>query len=294
MRPPDHTTLTGTFEHALLGALFREAPVGLAVLGRNMRHLRVNAAIAEMMRLPADAIVGRTPSELHGELGTQSEALYREVMESGVSRSGVEISGATGAEPNVERHWSLHFFPVRTDGEIVGVCVVVEDITERHCLKEQLAHLAYHDSLTGLANRTMLSEHLGRLLARRPPAPHVGVMFVDVDDFKQINDVHGHAAGDAVLQGVARCLPRLIRPTDVAARWGGDEFVVVADDVTGRQLDELGRRLQREAAVSVKFGQATIRPSLSIGTTIAHAGESPALVLERADIAMYARKRTVP
>jgi diguanylate cyclase (GGDEF)-like protein len=291
MDPPNTSTLTDAFEHALLRVVFHESPVGLAVLGRDMRHLRVNAAVAEMMRLPAESIIGCTPAELHGRLGEESEALYREVMESGVPRTGIEVSGAADTEPQVEWHWCLHSFPIRIDGAIVGIGVVIEDVSERRLLREQLAHLAYHDSLTGLPNRAMLSEHLGRLLARRPPAPQVGVMFVDVDMFKAINDVHGHAAGDAALQSVAACLPQLIRPTDLAGRWGGDEFVIVADDITGVQLDELARRLQREAEVSVTFGHATIRPSLSIGTTIAQAGECLDLVLERADIAMYARKR---
>jgi diguanylate cyclase (GGDEF)-like protein len=90
---------------------------------------------------------------------------------------------------------------------------------------------------------------------------------------------------------VAACLPRVVRPSDVAGRWGGDEFVVLVDDVEARHLEELGHRLRREIAISVDVGRSVVLPSLSIGSTIAQAGEAPDQVLERADAAMYARKR---
>lgn len=284
-------TTTGQFEHALLDALFDDAPVGLGVFDRELRHVRANATLAQMNGLPAEELIGRTPTELHGELGAEAEVLYRQVLDSGVPLTGIEISGATGPAPGDQRHWSLHFFPIKVEREAVGLCVLVMDITERRLLEERLTHRALHDDLTGLPNRMCVNEQLTRLLSRRPPAPQLGVMFVDVDNFKDVNDVHGHAAGDAVLQAVAQRLPQVVRPSDVAGRWGGDEFVLLVDDVTEDQILALAERVNRIMAPSVSVGDAMIRPSVSVGATVASPGEPAAGVLDRADAAMYVRKR---
>lgn len=289
--PPEQHHGDGGFEHALLETLFDDAPVGLGVFDLELRHVRANAALAEMHGLPAEAIIGRTPSELHGELGAEAEVLYRGVIESGVPLTGVEISGATGTAPDVQRHWSLHFFPIKEGGVATGLCVLVMDITERRRLEAQLTRRAFHDELTGLPNRTCLNEQLGRLLSRRNPAPDLGVMFVDVDNFKQINDDFGHTTGDAVLEEVATRLQRVVRPADITGRWGGDEFVLVVDDVDAQALLALAARVDREMSSGLRVGDAVVAPRVSVGTTIASAGERVTEVLERADAAMYARKR---
>lgn len=287
-----HLTTGGSlFEHALLDALFDDAPVGLGVFDLELRHVRANATLAQMNGLPAEQLIGRTPAELHGELGAEAEVLYRQVLDSGVPLTGIEISGATGPAPGDPRHWSLHFFPIKVDGATAGLCVLVMDITERRMLEEQLTHRAFHDDLTGLPNRMCVSEQLDRLLSRRAPAPQLGVMFVDVDNFKTVNDVHGHAAGDAVLQAVANRLPQVVRPSDVTGRWGGDEFVLLVDDVTEGQVLALAERVNRVMAPPVDVGDARIQPSVSVGATVAHVGERAAGVLDRADAAMYVRKR---
>lgn len=281
----------GKFEHALLDALFEDAPVGLGVFDLELRHVRANATLAGMNGLPVAEIIGRTPSELHGALGAEAEALYRQVIESGIPLTGVEISGATSTAPDDRRHWSLHFFPIKVDGETAGLCVLAMDITERRMLEDRLTHRVEHDDLTGLPNRTCVSEQLGRLLSRRPPAPRLGVMFVDVDNFKDVNDEHGHAAGDAVLRAVADRLPGVVRPSDITGRWGGDEFVLLIDDVDEDQARALAERVGDVVTPAVRVGDEVIQPSVSVGVALAEPGESPHRVLDRADAAMYARKR---
>lgn len=281
----------GPFQQGLLDALFDDAPVGLGVFDLELRHVRANATLAQMNGLPAEELIGRTPSELHGELGAEAEQLYRQVIDSGVALTGVEISGATGADPGDPRHWSLHFFPIKVDGATVGLCVLVMDITERRILEDRLHHRASHDDLTGLPNRTCVSEQLSRMLARRRPAPRLGVMFVDVDDFKQVNDAYGHAAGDAVLRAVADHLPDVVRPSDITGRWGGDEFVLLVDDVTEDQVHALAERIDRTASPAVRIGDDVIRPRVSVGATVAEPGEPADAVLGRADAAMYRHKR---
>lgn len=288
--PRNSTISDPRFEHALLEALDAEAPVGLAVLDLELRHVRVNDALCRMMQLTPEDILGKSPVELHGPEVAEAEEMYRRLLTSG-DRTTVEVTAALGTDPDVPRHWRLHVFPVRVDDEPAGLCVLVEDITDRRSLEERLAHLAYHDQLTGLANRTLVAEHLGRLLSRRPPAPRLGVFFVDVDRFKEINDVYGHAVGDAVLKAISARLPQVIRPSDVAGRWGGDEFILLVDDVDAHALDALSRRVRREVAAPIQLDGIAITTTLSVGVTLARPGEAPSLVLERADAAMYARKQ---
>ncbi|MBJ7329720.1 MAG: GGDEF domain-containing protein [Solirubrobacteraceae bacterium] len=282
----------GRFERAVLEALFVDAPVGLGIFDRNLRHVRANATLAEMNGLPEAELIGRTPSELHGELGAEAETLYRKVMDSGEPLSGIEISGAIGSRPEDVRHWSLHFFPIRVEGAIAGLCVVVLDITKRRQLEAQLAHRAFHDDLTGLPNRSLVAEELDRLLARRPPSPRLGVLFVDVDNFKAINDEHGHAAGDTVLRAVAERLPHAVRPSDLTGRWGGDEFVLLVEEVDDAHLPTLTTRLHEVVEHEIDLGPSRFRPSISVGGTVSRPGDTAKGVLERADKAMYEHKRS--
>lgn len=155
---------------------------------------------------------------------------------------------------------------------------------------------ATQDPLTGLANRAVVRQHLENLLTGVPaagfPGPHVGVLFCDLDRFKAVNDLYGHEAGDELLQQVARRLQASLRPSDLLARFGGDEFVVVLDGVRDlSEVAEVGRRLSRELAREVVVRGERIPISASIGGVLGTPGESSATALLRdADAAMYAAK----
>ena len=115
------------------------------------------------------------------------------------------------------------------DPRVMGIVGNYRDITERKALEEQLAHQASHDSLTNLANRTLFQNRLEHALARaQRHGVAVSILFLDLDDFKTINDTLGHSAGDAVLVAVADRLRARVRECDLAARLGGDEFAVLA------------------------------------------------------------------
>ena len=115
-------------------------------------------------------------------------------------------------------------------GAALEVDRLSESFTELRRLERELRHHALHDALTGLANRVLFVERLKHALTRRSEAP-LAVLFIDLDDFKSVNDTHGHAAGDQVLISVATRLQRCLRPHDTAARLGGDEFGVLLEDV---------------------------------------------------------------
>jgi diguanylate cyclase (GGDEF)-like protein/PAS domain S-box-containing protein len=177
------------------------------------------------------------------------------------------------------------------DPNVRGLVLNTRDVTDRKELEAQLVHQAFHDGLTGLANRTLFAERVEYALARTGQAP-LAVMFIDLDDFKHVNDSLGHAAGDQLLVAAARRLQGCLRPSDTAARLGGDEFAVllerVADAeaaaaVAGRVLDTLhqpfglnGRTIPIKASLGVATGQPGVDDAEEL--------------LRNADVAMYAAK----
>ncbi len=164
-------------------------------------------------------------------------------------------------------------------------------VREQERAQAELAFQARHDPLTGLANRTVLADRLGRLL----PAGDgpVSVLYLDLDGFKQINDAHGHDAGDAVLQVVSRRLSAAVRETDLVARLGGDEFVLLCPGAPAGEAIRLAERVLHDVAQPVSWQGLSLEVGASIGIA-AHAGagdHSPSAVLRAADVAMYEAKR---
>lgn len=165
----------------------------------------------------------------------------------------------------------------------------------RNELIEQLRHLAHHDPLTGLANRTLLVQRLESALERpRPAAATVGVVYIDLDGFKLVNDAWGHREGDLLLQEVARRVRASVRPVDVVARMGGDEFVVACLGLSGEdELREIAERIR--VAVSAPYGAASDAPfdriSASVGVALSGRNSTTRSLLAAADRAMYDAKR---
>jgi len=180
-------------------------------------------------------------------------------------------------------------------GAFLGYRGIGRDVTEIAIARERIASLAYHDALTGLANRTSLAPALEQAIERtRRHRSKLAGVFMDLDGFKQINDLHGHAAGDAFLVEVARRLRRGLRASDVVARLGGDEFFVVLEQMQDAPAVE--RVVSKLAAEVLKpyelFGGVKARCSASLGVSIFpdDAGDA-ATLMAHADKAMYAAKR---
>ncbi len=157
----------------------------------------------------------------------------------------------------------------------------------------KLTHELLHDGLTGLPNQRLLADRLTQALARSKRAgTYVAVLFLDLDDFKTVNDTFGHAAGDQLLIAVANRLLQCLRDTDTCARMGGDEFVLVLEDLSlPSDGSRLAGRVTTALADGVVVGDHTIQVRASVGLAISSAGSDPATLLHEADTAMYRAKQ---
>jgi diguanylate cyclase (GGDEF)-like protein/PAS domain S-box-containing protein len=179
------------------------------------------------------------------------------------------------------------------DLAVEGLVATAVDITSLTETRARLHHLATHDVLTGLPNRALFLDRLEQCLARlRRSGGTLGLIYCDVDDFKAVNDAHGHAAGDAALMEIGRRLGAVIRATDTVARIGGDEFVVIIDDddpaVTDAAISRLTCALHEPIGLS---DGAAVAVSLSCGAIRARGDDEPGSLLSSADAAMYVAKR---
>jgi Amt family ammonium transporter len=178
-----------------------------------------------------------------------------------------------------------------------GLHRAVSHAIERQRFASGLAHQALHDGLTGLPNRALLMDRLSVAIDRsRRSATSLAVMFLDVDGFKHVNDTHGHAAGDSVLIALAHRLRTMLRPTDTVARFGGDEFALLFDDIAGeREAVLIAERISHAAALPITLEHGEITITVSIGIAILSDSEvQPDTLIREADAAMYRAKARGP
>jgi PAS domain S-box-containing protein len=200
-------------------AVIQSAPIGIGLFDLQLRHVRVNPVLEEMNGLPAAELLGRTPAELHPEVGLEAEVLYREVLRSGRPRRDVPLTGAVGSRPGDVRHWNASFFPVRHAGEVIGLCVLVADVTTERALVEALAaseerHRRLAEDLQGSLLPPHLPDLEGMELATlyRPSSAvaSVGGDFYDVVELGGaswllvVGDIEGTGPVAAALTAAAR------------------------------------------------------------------------------------------
>jgi diguanylate cyclase (GGDEF)-like protein len=181
----------------------------------------------------------------------------------------------------------------RAGGKIVNYVGSFTDITEQKKAEEQIRHLAYHDTLTGLANRFTVLDRLERAISHgRRNNSAVAVMFIDLDNFKEINDTLGHDVGDDLLVQVAGRLQEQVRESDTVARLGGDEFVVVLPDINNQvRATRVAENILSAIGSPFTSGLHTLRTTPSIGIAIFPAdGKDVQTVIKNADAAMYRAK----
>jgi len=276
---------------------------GLLIYGADGRVLSCNAAATRILGLAEEDLLYRTadewPLRTFQEDGTP---LPRGGMPSARAlRDGLPQRDAVLkiVRPDGSEVWtSIASHPLVREGESrpYGAVTAFSDITERRRAQEQIAFLAYHDPLTKLPNRALLDEHLALGLARARRSGHaVALLYVDLDDFKAVNDSLGHAAGDELLRRIAVRLRGVVRSTDLLARQGGDEFLILLSDVeSDPRLAAEAVAKQVEAALLEPFSiaDAEFEIGSSIGISIyPHDASDADTLLRHADAAMYEVKQ---
>jgi diguanylate cyclase (GGDEF)-like protein/PAS domain S-box-containing protein len=250
-----------------------------------------------------ERLLGYGADELHG---TSFLSLVAAADRGRIARvlepSGPEVDSHTLECALVHRDGTELEFEVRhsnliDDEHIRGIVLNSRDISERKAFERQLAHQAFHDSVTGLANRALFADRVAHALSRRSEErTPIGVMFIDLDDFKTINDSLGHPVGDSVLRQVGERVNAALRPTDTAARFGGDEFAVLLEDIEGTQhAADIAERLKEaiERPVTAEGKELFVRASIGICLTRPGEATSPEDLLRNADVAMYMAKRDI-
>jgi diguanylate cyclase (GGDEF)-like protein/PAS domain S-box-containing protein len=181
---------------------------------------------------------------------------------------------------------------LRREPGVAGIVLNGRDVTDRKTLEAELRRLALHDGLTGLANRTLFLDRVEQALARESTTGTIGVLYVDLDDFKTVNDGLGHIAGDTLLRAVAGRLQRCVRGQDTAARLGGDEFGILLDDVAdSAAAAEVARRIGDALAEPFAVDGRQLHVTATVGLVIrTDEPISTEALLRRADVAMYLAK----
>jgi diguanylate cyclase (GGDEF)-like protein len=178
------------------------------------------------------------------------------------------------------------------DPNVAGVVVTARDVTERRALEDQLAHQAYHDSLTGLANRVLFTDRIAHALERGHRRQNLfAVLFVDLDDFKTVNDSLGHAAGDELLVEVGRRIRSCVRPEDTCARLGGDEFAVMIEQIASPDAAVIvARRILETMARPLTILGSEVAVQGSVGIALGTGEQTANEITRSADLAMYRAK----
>jgi diguanylate cyclase (GGDEF)-like protein len=287
--------LTSSFREAALAGQFDTAlnnmPHGLCMFRADGQLAVMNHRFSEMMHLPDD-IVKRGISAadivdacvLAGSISAASGKIILAEIEDSQARD------ITTTDPDFARGRSLSWtFQPMAGG---GAVVLLEDITERRNAEARISHLARYDELTALPNRVNFRDEIGRLIAVQQGADQLSaLLFVDLDQFKQVNDTLGHPCGDQLLCAVADRLREMLRPEDFVARFGGDEFVVFQQNIhSGEDAAVLARRIVDRLSERYKIDNHLVEIGASVGIAMTTAGLSADTLLKNADMALYRAK----
>lgn len=280
-----------------IAAIAFESQAGILVTDQNQKILRVNKAFTDITGYRPDEVIGLTPKILQS--GYTSKVVYKEMMED------LEHKGQWQGELSSKRKDGSIFQELITvtavrdaDGDLTNYVSAFVDITDRKESEMQIRKLAFYDPLTSLPNRRLLMDRLAHAIgSSRLHGTHSAILFLDLDNFKSINDTMGHAHGDALLVQVAARLQKCVRPSDTVARLGGDEFVVmlenISDDINAAviEVERVGELIMGELTAAYTIKDRAFYNTCSIGAAL-FSDDSLTVddVIKQADMAMYQAK----
>ena len=285
-------TAKGNSDEEIFRAIAENIDDLIAVLDTDGRRIYNSPSYRKIFTKDELGVGSCSFDEIHPEDRERIKAVFRRTVETGIGeRSEFRFLLKDGSIRHIESQGNVVH---DASGKVSRVVVVSRDVTERKKIEEKLRHLSYHDMLTGLPNRLLFSDRLKRAIAtaKRDKVHIVSLMFIDLDDFKEINDNFGHAAGDLALKEVASRLQDCLRESDTAARMGGDEFVVLLPAIESPDDAMIvAKKISHALCQPIDLGNHGLTVSTSIGVAVypEHGSEEEAL-LKHADAAMYHAK----
>ena len=280
---------------ARFGSLVRHASDLITVIGLDGTISYQSPSIERLLGYAPKDVTGRPFAELvHPSDGGR----VRQMLADGAAVAGDQphvLQCALVHRDGTPQQFEVNYTNLLEDEHVGGIVLNCRDISERKAFEEQLTHQAFHDPVTGLANRALFAERVRHAIARsRREHNRIAVVFLDLDDFKTINDSLGHAAGDEVLAEVAKRLATSVRASDTAARFGGDEFALLLEDIEGvEEAADTAERVLESLAVPMRVGhkELSLRCSIGISVVSEDAPGGAEELIRDADAAMYRAKR---
>ena len=279
---------------ALAATVFENTEEAIIITDAQGKIVSINNAFTNMYGYSLEEIKGKNLNFLHS--GKQDKNFYKELWEQ-IREHGIWKGKFINKTKNGELLpvWATIKKIVNEKGEVINYTAVQSDLREIEDSQEQANYLAYHDPLTGLYNRINFEEYLQHaLITAKRKTSTLAILFIDLDRFKTINDTLGHDIGDAVLKIVAQRLKTTLRESDFISRWGGDEFVVILEDLkspsdTATAAEKIIKSLQKPFHVK----NHTLMTSASIGIALyPDNGKDPQTLIKHADSAMYLAKES--
>lgn len=274
-----------------LQSVFEHSSLGIAKLDRVARVVEANAAFELLLGRTATSMAGHHVREFAA--AEDAEAIVSLVAEVCSGKSSSSSREVRFVRPDAKLVWGSIVMSRVGNHRDEGIIAIVQDISNRKTLEAELLHQAFHDSLTGLANRALFLDRIDHALLHSTRDPErIGVLFIDLDDFKTINDTQGHAAGDRVLQRVAMTLLNATRGCDTVCRLGGDEFAILLERVNQDEGPEVAaQRIVNSLArpIEVEPGRC-VTVSASIGIAVRTRVEERDELMRNADVALYEAK----
>lgn len=272
---------------------FESAPIGMMLVAPDGRITQVNRTLCELLERDADSLIDAAAESLLLAEDREPFNAHCQALIAGESEEDIgeaRYLTGNGAEVITNRHMVLQ---LHTDGTPLHLIVQVADITEMKQSQERMERLAFYDTLTDLANRRLFTDRLEQAVRQalrhgRPAA----LLYLDLDNFKRVNDTLGHEAGDLLLKTVAERLRTCVRDEDTVARPGGDEFTILLQEVQdARAAGKVARKVLRQLQEPIVLGSHEVRVTASIGITLTpDDGTDPATLTKNADLAMYRAK----
>ncbi len=274
--------------------LYNETPAMMQAVDPQGRLVSVSEAWCRRLGYRREEVIGQRASEFMTaeSRGRALDEIWPRLLREGrIDGAELQMCTRSGAPVDVRisaiRQRSL-------DGGLLRMLAVLTDVTEEKRLAEQMTYLAHHDALTGLPNRMRFEGAIQHACVHgHRHHDRFAVLYMDLDQFKHINDTLGHGVGDELLKAVAQRLDATLRDSDMVSRLGGDEFVMLAKNLCSREdAGAIARKLVKRVAQPVLVGDATINVSISLGIAVfPDDGKTPAALITHADQAMYRAKR---